>query len=107
MTTARTIQAIRTLYNGIQYRSRLEARWSAMFDLLKWPHGERDEPEWVPPAPAQAFACLRCEQVSFHSESGGFHCSSCGASERHRASAGDVASLWTAAGNLVQWKGAS
>ena len=33
-----TIAAIPTLYNGRQYRSRLEAKWAAFFDLLGWPH---------------------------------------------------------------------
>lgn len=28
--------AIPTKYNGVQFRSRLEARWAAMFDLLSW-----------------------------------------------------------------------
>jgi hypothetical protein len=28
--------AIPTLYNGVQFRSRLEARWAAFFDLCKW-----------------------------------------------------------------------
>lgn len=27
-----------TIYNGTKYRSRLEARWAAMFDLLGWRH---------------------------------------------------------------------
>jgi hypothetical protein len=31
-----TIAAIPTLYHGRQYRSRLEARWAAFFDLLDW-----------------------------------------------------------------------
>jgi hypothetical protein len=31
-----TIAAIPTLYRGRQYRSRLEARWAAFFDLLGW-----------------------------------------------------------------------
>ena len=26
-----------TLYNGRRYRSRLEARWAAFFDLVRWP----------------------------------------------------------------------
>lgn len=30
------IKAIPTLYNGTQFRSRLEARWAATFDLLGW-----------------------------------------------------------------------
>lgn len=32
----RSIPAIPTEYNGTRYRSRLEARWAAMFDLLGW-----------------------------------------------------------------------
>ena len=28
--------AIPTLYQGIEYRSRLEARWAAMFDNIGW-----------------------------------------------------------------------
>jgi hypothetical protein len=31
------IQSIPTMYNGIYFRSRLEARWAAIFDLLRWP----------------------------------------------------------------------
>ncbi len=30
--------AVPTIYRGIEYRSRLEARWAAMFDLLDWRH---------------------------------------------------------------------
>ncbi len=32
------VPAIRTRYNGVSYRSRLEARWACLFDSLKWPH---------------------------------------------------------------------
>lgn len=31
-----TIAAIPTLYNGRRHRSRLEAKWAAFFDLIKW-----------------------------------------------------------------------
>lgn len=31
-----TIKAKPTLYKGIEFRSRLEARWAAFFDLLEW-----------------------------------------------------------------------
>ncbi|NPD67275.1 hypothetical protein HN018_06770 [Lichenicola cladoniae] len=31
-----TVAAIPTTYNGRRYRSRLEAKWAAFFDLLKW-----------------------------------------------------------------------
>lgn len=30
--------AIATLYSGIEYRSRLEARWAAFFDEIGWRH---------------------------------------------------------------------
>lgn len=33
-----TIKAIPTVYRGRRYRSRLEARWAAMFDQLRWTH---------------------------------------------------------------------
>lgn len=32
-----SIPAIPTVYNGVQFRSRLEARWAAFFDKLGWP----------------------------------------------------------------------
>ncbi len=42
--------AIPTRYNGIQFRSRLEARWAAMFDLLQWPYEYEpcDFAGWIP-----------------------------------------------------------
>ncbi len=32
------VKAIPTVYGGTTYRSRLEARWAAMFEMLKWPY---------------------------------------------------------------------
>jgi len=50
MRTNQKIAAIETRYNGINFRSRLEAKWAAMFDLLKW--GWTYEPTdfngWIP-----------------------------------------------------------
>lgn len=42
--------AIPTLYRGRQYRSRLEARWAAMFDLLGWAYEYEpyDLNGWIP-----------------------------------------------------------
>src|ERR1700754_2375108 len=42
--------AIPTVYNGIQFRSRLEARWAAFFDLCdwKWQYEPFDLPGWIP-----------------------------------------------------------
>ena len=31
------IPAIPTMYGGVQFRSRLEARWASLFDLVRWP----------------------------------------------------------------------
>lgn len=41
---------IPTVYKGIQFRSRLEARWAAMFDLLGWTYQYEpfDLPGWIP-----------------------------------------------------------
>lgn len=36
MTFNYTVPAIPTKYNGINFRSRLEAKWAAFFDLLEW-----------------------------------------------------------------------
>jgi hypothetical protein len=48
--TEQTICAIPTYYKGRRYRSRLEARWAAMFDLLQW-HAEYEPFDcngWIP-----------------------------------------------------------
>lgn len=42
--------AIPTEYNGVRFRSRLEARWAATFDLLnwQWEYEPFDLPGWIP-----------------------------------------------------------
>lgn len=42
--------AIPTLYEGVQYRSRLEAKWAAFFDLMGWTHQYEpfDLNGWIP-----------------------------------------------------------
>lgn len=44
------IAAIPTKYNGVQFRSRLEARWAAFFDLMnwKWQYEPVDFKGWIP-----------------------------------------------------------
>lgn len=44
------IAAIPTLYDGVQYRSRLEAKWAAFYDLLgwKWQYEPFDLNGWIP-----------------------------------------------------------
>ena len=45
-----SIAAIPTAYGGREYRSRLEARWAAFFDLLGWRHEHEpfDLGQWSP-----------------------------------------------------------
>lgn len=45
-----TIKAIPTIYNHVQFRSRLEARWAAFFDLagIKWDYEPFDLDGWAP-----------------------------------------------------------
>lgn len=44
------MKAIPTYYNDRRFRSRLEARWAAMFDLLRWPYEYEpcDYDGWIP-----------------------------------------------------------
>jgi hypothetical protein len=44
------IKAIPTIYNGVQYRSRLEAKWAIFFDLLNWKYSYEpdDLHKWSP-----------------------------------------------------------
>ncbi len=44
------IPGIPTMYDGVQYRSRLEARWARMFDLMGWKHQYEpfDLNGWIP-----------------------------------------------------------
>ena len=62
-----TVKAHPTKYNGVQYRSRLEARWAAFFDLIEWKHEYEpiDLPGWVPD--------FRVEWACRHSECDGSH----------------------------------
>jgi|LakMenE18May11ns_1017448.scaffolds.fasta_scaffold9752972_2 hypothetical protein len=45
-----TIKPIETRYGGVVFRSRLEAKWAAMFDLLewKWTYEPADFNGWMP-----------------------------------------------------------
>ncbi len=49
------IKAIPTMYSGVHFRSRLEARWAAYFDLVKitWDYEPFDFPGWIPDFLAQ------------------------------------------------------
>lgn len=45
-----THHAIPTKYKGVQFRSRLEAKWAAFFDLLgwRWEYEPFDRKGWIP-----------------------------------------------------------
>lgn len=45
-----TFAAIPTMYAGVQFRSRLEAKWAAFFDLIgwKWEYEPFDLPGYIP-----------------------------------------------------------
>lgn len=55
------------MYNGVQYRSRLEARWAAFFDLIDWQH------EYEPIDLAGWSPDFRVEFRCGHSECSGSH----------------------------------
>ena len=63
-----TVKAHPTMYNGVQYRSRLEARWAAFFDLIGWKHEYEpiDLPGWSPDFRV-VFPCGHSECPSHHS----------------------------------------
>jgi hypothetical protein len=45
------MSSIPTTYNGIRFRSRLEARWAAYFDFrgdIKWDYEPLEMPGWIP-----------------------------------------------------------
>lgn len=45
-----SITPIETRYNGVKFRSRLEAKWAAMFDIVgwAWTYEPRDFRGWIP-----------------------------------------------------------
>lgn len=45
-----TIKPIKTRYAGVNFRSRLEAKWAVMFDLLgwEWTYEPVDFSGWIP-----------------------------------------------------------
>lgn len=63
-----------TMYNGVQYRSRLEARWAAFFDLIGWQHEYEpiDLPGWSPDFRV-VFQCGHSECEKTEGKRDGFH----------------------------------
>lgn len=53
------IKAIPTKYNGIQFRSRLEAKWACFFDLMnwKWQYEPCDFNGWIPDFGIYGYEC--------------------------------------------------
>jgi len=62
------INAIETRYNGILFRSRLEARWAAMFDLLgwRWTYEPTEFNGWIPDFAIQGKEVVYVEVKPFH-----------------------------------------
>lgn len=56
------IKAYPTVYDGVQFRSRLEARWAVFFDLAgwKWEYEPIDLEGWTPDFHV-SFSCSMCE----------------------------------------------
>ena len=69
-----TIKAHPTKYNGVQYRSRLEARWAAFFDLIGWKHEYEpiDLPGWSPDFRV-VFPCGHSECEKTEGKRDGYH----------------------------------
>lgn len=65
MTFKYTIEAKPTTYNGVNFRSRLEARWAAFFDIcdLKWIYEPVDFGAWSPD-----FLVRDCNSLNYYSE---------------------------------------
>jgi len=62
-----SIKAIPTKYNGVNFRSRLEARWAAFFDLVnwKWQYEPLDLDGWIPDFLVE-FPCSHSECYGSH-----------------------------------------
>jgi hypothetical protein len=62
-----TMASHQTAYNGVIFRSRLEARWAAFFDLAgwKWEYEPIDLPGWTPD--------FLVKWPCHHSECSGYH----------------------------------
>jgi hypothetical protein len=74
MTVAVRIANIPTTYNGVQFRSRLEAKWAAFFDLLgwRWHYEPLDLDGWIPDFLIEPFP------GDFHPKSSKYYCAQCG-----------------------------
>jgi hypothetical protein len=74
MTVAVRIANIPTIYNGVQFRSRLEAKWAAFFDLLgwHWHYEPLDLDGWIPDFLIEPFP------GDFHPKSSEYYCAQCG-----------------------------
>lgn len=100
--------AIPTKYRGLQMRSRIEARWAAMFDRVGWPW------EYEPPGDVRSWGecswqmCRACNALSIVHAIEGYFCRKCGAWDGDHylggASADAIAAHWTAAANKTMWK---
>ena len=83
--------AIPTTYKGIRFRSRLEARWAAMFDICgwRWEYEPLDLPGWIPDF------LIHTKTLPLLGDGDRFWC---------KLSIPSVTTLWREASNRTQWK---
>lgn len=64
------IASIPTIYAGVQFRSRLEARWAAFFDLvgLRWEYEPFDLAGWIPDFKIYDFPLMRPSALATKSD---------------------------------------
>lgn len=120
-----TVKAHPTMYDGVQYRSRLEARWAVFFDLAGWKHEYEpiDLPGWSPDFRVE-FPCGHSEFLEAEGKAIKVISADASAafganpevtywSMSHGSGGGDeclmnwvpnYGQLWRKAGNVTQWK---
>jgi len=94
--------AIPTAYRGVNFRSRLEARWAAFFDNLnrKWDYEPIDLDGWIPD-----FVLHGAKEKVLVEVKPIWAFDAAVAKKCFEASAGDtVLEVWKAAGNKTQWR---
>jgi hypothetical protein len=62
------MKAIPTRYNGLQFRSRLEAKWAAFFDEINWPYEDFVMTEFYRPLLVEVKPVIRWQQFKEHFE---------------------------------------
>jgi hypothetical protein len=106
-----TVKAHPTMYNGVQYRSRLEARWAAFFDLNQFKgHPSCDYIgcglgyKWTPELCSSAAQFGNNPEVTYWAMSHGSGGGCWTLIDWENLHSMGYSRLWSEAGNAVQWK---